>query len=178
MLHCFTAHFTLCDIEQASSGTYRLIRVRYSVSEVWTDERKSSGHEMNSAAWYLLSCPRILVRSCCSETLHVDQFKTATERSKFRIDSARSEVSIHTKWFKYDREKLWLLYTQIVPVIYEPPYMLLHQCSEHDTNIYTVLLKHIGHNAINKLSRQRDVGADFQTKNRFLGIVCTTINNS
>jgi hypothetical protein len=28
---------------------------------------------------------------------------------------------INTRWFKYDREKLWLVYTQIVPVIFEPP---------------------------------------------------------
>jgi hypothetical protein len=25
------------------------------------------------------------------------------------------------RWFKYDRDKLWLVYTQIVPVIFEPP---------------------------------------------------------
>ena len=40
------------------------------------------------------------------------------------------EASIHkcvlnklfiTRWFKYDRDKLWLVYTQIVPVIFEPP---------------------------------------------------------
>ena len=28
---------------------------------------------------------------------------------------------VHTRWFKYDRDKLWLVYTQIVPVIFEPP---------------------------------------------------------
>jgi hypothetical protein len=28
---------------------------------------------------------------------------------------------IYTRWFKYDRDKLWLVYTQIVPVIFEPP---------------------------------------------------------
>ena len=28
---------------------------------------------------------------------------------------------ICTRWFKYDRDKLWLVYTQIVPVIFEPP---------------------------------------------------------
>jgi hypothetical protein len=28
---------------------------------------------------------------------------------------------IFTRWFKYDRDKLWLVYTQIVPVIFEPP---------------------------------------------------------
>ena len=27
----------------------------------------------------------------------------------------------HTRWFKYDRDKLWLVYTQIVLVIFEPP---------------------------------------------------------
>jgi hypothetical protein len=26
-----------------------------------------------------------------------------------------------TRWFKYDRDKLWLGYTQTVPVIFEPP---------------------------------------------------------
>ena len=26
-----------------------------------------------------------------------------------------------TRWFKYDRDKLWLVYIQIVPVIFEPP---------------------------------------------------------
>jgi hypothetical protein len=26
-----------------------------------------------------------------------------------------------TRWFKHDRDKLWLVYTQIVPVIFEPP---------------------------------------------------------
>jgi hypothetical protein len=29
-----------------------------------------------------------------------------------------------TRWFKYDRDKLWLVYTQIVPVIFEPPCIL------------------------------------------------------
>jgi hypothetical protein len=28
---------------------------------------------------------------------------------------------LFTRWFKYDRDKLWLVYTQIVPVIFEPP---------------------------------------------------------
>jgi hypothetical protein len=27
----------------------------------------------------------------------------------------------YTSWFKYKRDKLWLVYTQIVPVIFEPP---------------------------------------------------------
>jgi hypothetical protein len=30
-------------------------------------------------------------------------------------------VPLNTRWFKYDRDKLWLVYTQIVPVIFERP---------------------------------------------------------
>ena len=36
----------------------------------------------------------------------------------------KSQVKLsNTRWFKYDRDKLWLIYTQIVPVIFEPPYI-------------------------------------------------------
>jgi hypothetical protein len=31
-----------------------------------------------------------------------------------------------TRWFKYDRDKLWLVYTQLVPVIFEPPCNIAH----------------------------------------------------
>jgi hypothetical protein len=31
------------------------------------------------------------------------------------------DTSESTRWFKYDRDKMWLVYTQIVPVIFEPP---------------------------------------------------------
>ena len=27
-----------------------------------------------------------------------------------------------TRWFEYDRDKMWLVYTQSVPVIFEPPF--------------------------------------------------------
>jgi hypothetical protein len=37
-----------------------------------------------------------------------------------RIQSEKFVVVI-TRWFKYDRDKLWLVYTQSVPVIFEPP---------------------------------------------------------
>jgi hypothetical protein len=32
-----------------------------------------------------------------------------------------TSLCCYTRWFKYDRDKLWLVYTQIVPVIFEPP---------------------------------------------------------
>jgi hypothetical protein len=30
---------------------------------------------------------------------------------------------VYTRWFRYDRDKLWLVYTQIVLVTFEPPYI-------------------------------------------------------
>jgi hypothetical protein len=38
---------------------------------------------------------------------------------------------ISTRWFKYDQDKLWLVYTQSVPVIFEPPctYIMVTFCS-------------------------------------------------
>jgi hypothetical protein len=33
--------------------------------------------------------------------------------------SATQEIPTITRWFKYDRNKLWLVHTQIVPVIFE-----------------------------------------------------------
>ena len=39
-----------------------------------------------------------------------------------------------TRWFKYDRDKLWLVYTQIVPVIFEPPCISWFQCKQRMTS--------------------------------------------
>jgi hypothetical protein len=49
---------------------------------------------------------------------------------------------IHTRWFKYDRDKLWLVYTQIVPVIFEPPCVCV--C------VYWVLTKNGAVSKVNK----------------------------
>jgi hypothetical protein len=35
-----------------------------------------------------------------------------------------SVIHYDKRWFKYDRDKLWLVYTQLVPVIFEPPCMI------------------------------------------------------
>jgi hypothetical protein len=40
------------------------------------------------------------------------------------INKRVSMLSCTTRWFRYDRDKLWLVYTQIVPVIFEPPCIL------------------------------------------------------
>jgi hypothetical protein len=41
--------------------------------------------------------------------------------ARHQIPRKRSRLLNCTIWFKYDRDKLWLVYTQIVPVIFEPP---------------------------------------------------------
>jgi hypothetical protein len=40
----------------------------------------------------------------------------------------RKYLNYLTRWFKYDRDKLWLVYTQIVPVIFEPPCSIWSMC--------------------------------------------------
>jgi hypothetical protein len=42
------------------------------------------------------------------------------DNSKGQANILEGDIVDHTKWFKYDRDKLWLVYTQIVPVIFEP----------------------------------------------------------
>jgi hypothetical protein len=42
---------------------------------------------------------------------------------QYLIKSPMKQVTC-ARWFKYDRDKLWLVYTQIVPVIFEPLCML------------------------------------------------------
>jgi hypothetical protein len=39
----------------------------------------------------------------------------------YRADHSSNIDHANTRWFKYDRDKLWLVYTQSVPVIFEPP---------------------------------------------------------
>ena len=54
-----------------------------------------------------------------------------------------------TRWFKYDRDKLWLVYTRSVPVIFEPPCTLcddvrrnrLASFCEHEFRIFWVITR-------------------------------------
>jgi hypothetical protein len=43
-----------------------------------------------------------------------------TTKNEIKMAGLRAD----TRWFKYDRDKLWLVYTQIVPVIFKPPCIL------------------------------------------------------
>jgi nuclear pore complex protein Nup62 len=56
-------------------------------------------------------------------------------------------VCVCTRWFKYDRDKLWLVYTLSVPVIFEPPcicvcthacYVCMDGCAYIFTYVYRV----------------------------------------
>jgi hypothetical protein len=47
-----------------------------------------------------------------------------TECVLFEVHAEAEETIdywVYTRWFKCDRDKLWLVYTQIIPVIFEPP---------------------------------------------------------
>ena len=53
-----------------------------------------------------------------------EQWMTATMQWNFARRDAMNTYRLYvwnTRWFKYDRDKLWLVYTQIIPVIFEPP---------------------------------------------------------
>jgi hypothetical protein len=55
----------------------------------------------------------LLTKSCSITKHNKRNIFNSHIHSRTRID--------YTRWFKYDRNKLWLVYTQIVPVIFEPP---------------------------------------------------------
>jgi hypothetical protein len=68
----------------------------------------------------LQSAMRTLINystDCTSNIFHMLNTNTATRRNV-----------IYSRWFKYDRDKLWLVYTQIVPVIFEPPCVCVCVC--------------------------------------------------
>jgi hypothetical protein len=60
------------------------------------------------------------------ETFHVFliYFSTCPSFStvqSFALNVGLKYFAVYTRWLKYDRDKLWLVYTQSVPVIFEPP---------------------------------------------------------
>ena len=70
---------------------------------------------------------------------------TGTNCDLFTHKQSRSYLNhlyIHTRWFKYDRDKLWLVYTQIVPVIFEPPCTYITWFAPLSTGCWHVTLKH------------------------------------
>jgi hypothetical protein len=85
---------------------------------------------------YFKLCRHLLHRDSCN--IGVSWLITigGGDRPRFRCHYSASQtpqvfhfLSLHhpnnrlenTRWFKYDRDKLWLVYTHIVPVIFEPP---------------------------------------------------------
>jgi hypothetical protein len=57
---------------------------------------------------------------------HPYMLKLNTHVEPHNLSSSEMAKAHCTRWFKYDREKLWLVYTQSVPVIFEPPCIWWH----------------------------------------------------
>jgi hypothetical protein len=74
-----------------------------------------AGDVTQLTAWNSLSCFACLKYSLAGEVA-VDRLCT---KCKGHYD---------TRWFKYYRDKLWLVYTQSVPVIFEPSCIFLCLC--------------------------------------------------
>ena len=102
---------------------FRLVRY-VSVSTVWI-----GSFTLFRVQWRTLSRVRKCRKWQCLGQEHeysaIREWKCATQSYTISC-SVRSKVKVlwrfhPTRWFKYDRDKLWLVYTQIVPVIFEPP---------------------------------------------------------
>jgi hypothetical protein len=105
----------------------------------WVDPKATECGQRYWVTWkYSRTPPGIgpgtsrLVTQCFNQPLVRSQFKhryktNSTEQRpsweviQTTILKQRLLSTIHTRWFKYDRDKLWLVYTQIVPVIFEAP---------------------------------------------------------
>jgi hypothetical protein len=62
----------------------------------------------------------VLRATCPPQPFHTDMIDVVTD-----ILLRTGYYAPHyTRWFKYDRDKLRLVYTQIIPVIFEPPCIL------------------------------------------------------
>ena len=75
--------------------------------------------------WRSNSCGiRLIYRYQCA-LRHTIQAWNRSITTYFRVPynagNCLTSWAADTRWFKYDRDKLWLVYTQIVPVIFEPP---------------------------------------------------------
>jgi hypothetical protein len=79
-----------------------------------------------------LTLPPVNEKYCWLETIYCVYVSYAFIREKETVlpvavcprtafTNYKRNVNQNTRWFKYDRDKLWLVYTQIVPVIFEPP---------------------------------------------------------
>jgi hypothetical protein len=52
-----------------------------------------------------------------------------------------SLLGTNTRWFKYDWDKLWLVYTQTVPVIFEPPCIFLSFNAMNSVHFCSITLR-------------------------------------
>ena len=73
----------------------------------------------------------------------LDFIAIAWDKNIFSSYNYKIQIStVYTRWIKYDRDKLWLVYTQIVPVIFEPPCILLLVCATVQSGKYEWICCH------------------------------------
>jgi hypothetical protein len=83
--------------------------------QVFCPHRESKNFSVPHPAYY---APYRL--RCLKHTPILKLLRTTGKKWTLR-NQVTLRTSLYTRWFKYDRDKLWLVYTQIVPVIFEPP---------------------------------------------------------
>jgi hypothetical protein len=77
-------------------------------------------HKMQGNLWLAGQLLKTLLHADIYNASKIFEFLLnilVNEKAKFWVLNRRQS----TGWFKYDRDKLWLVYTQSVPVIFEPP---------------------------------------------------------
>jgi hypothetical protein len=83
--------------------------------------------------WRFCSHTLFTIQRCLTGVLHAEGLNTAQLNHTGNVGTTKPQFLwksnvLHTTWFKYDRDKLWLVYTQIVPVIFEPPCISVWAC--------------------------------------------------
>jgi hypothetical protein len=78
-------------------------------------------HLLPSLFYFLISCLSCFT-ICFVLCFNTNFFASPLCSLRFSYISCHRIAKVCTRWFNYDRDKLWLVYTRIVPVIFEPPY--------------------------------------------------------
>jgi hypothetical protein len=128
------SEFTLHTVQKPQNQTIFILRwkskIKVKLQAVYTADSFSSCIMKGPSSrtlwtWYWNSsycssskkCLGQVSAFCVSEMILSREVKTAGKQA----DLMDAQISLNTRWFKYDRDKLWLVYTQIVPVIFESP---------------------------------------------------------
>jgi hypothetical protein len=109
---------------------------------------------------------------CITYEIKTPIFTIKLSANEGKLIPLKTEVHLsNTRWSKYDREKLWLVYTQIVPVIFEPPCIWkLGLC-----RIVNTLLVHYKHHLADNANWSNFVPYENQTKQEIPSVIKNTV---